>query len=394
MDWMISYDSLDDLQRQAVEEISYSQDKIAWIHGYAGSGKTIILLHIIKRFLIDNPQGTVCFVTYTNALKQLAYTGLTDSEKSKITVTTCFQFKKTYTKYDLIIIDEVQDCFFSDIQNASSRANYKLIIAGDASQQIYTNRVKNDEITGYFNNRIDEAELRIVHRLTDKIKRIATSILPTSKIVGSETPAQQSSLKRGSDAYLFKATSEQDEVKGIVLNIKENPPKVSYPYVILLPNHDAIKRFIKLYIEIDEWNSPLTADESSNEDYYGEFNRRSNLLKFFGNGIGSLDDSDQSPIVYIMTYHSAKGFDFEKVYIPFLVMGCFDSILSTEGSDIPDIDRKVLYVAVTRSKNDLILSYNTDNPHPYIKELVEKNLIIRADMPTTPLFTDDDDDDF
>ena len=392
MDWMINYDSLDDLQRQAVEEISYSQDRIAWIRGYAGSGKTIILLHIIKRFLIDNPHGTVCFVTFTNALKELAYTGLTNAERGKITITTSCQFKSSCTRYDLVIIDEVQDCYFSDIQNASSRFNYKLIIAGDASQQIYTKRIKNNEIVNFFDNKIEEAELRIVHRLTDKIKRIATSILPTSKIVGSETPAQQSSLKRGADAYLYKAASELDEVKGILLNIKENPPKVSYPYAILLPNHDSIKRFIKLYIKLDGWQSNISASEANNEDYYGEFNRGSGLLKFFGNGIGSLNDSDNNPIVYIMTYHSAKGFDFEKVYIPFLDIGCFDPILRLEGEDIPDIDRKVLYVAVTRSKNDLILSYHTDKPHPYIKELVEKNLIIKADMPTTPQFDDDDDD--
>ena len=392
MDWMINYDSLDDLQRQAVEEISYSQDRIAWIRGYAGSGKTIILLHIIKRFLIDNPHGTVCFVTFTNALKELAYTGLTNAERGKITITTSCQFKSSCTRYDLVIIDEVQDCYFSDIQNASSRFNYKLIIAGDASQQIYTKRIKNNEIVNFFDNKIEEAELRIVHRLTDKIKRIATSILPTSKIVGSETPAQQSSLKRGADAYLYKAASELDEVKGILLNIKENPPKVSYPYAILLPNHDSIKRFIKLYIKLEGWQSNISASEANNEDYYGEFNRGSGLLKFFGNGIGSLNDSDNNPIVYIMTYHSAKGFDFEKVYIRFLDIGCFDPILRLEGEDIPDIDRKVLYVAVTRSKNDLILSYHTDKPHPYIKELVEKNLIIKADMPTTPLFDDDDDD--
>ena len=392
MDWMINYDSLDDLQRQAVEEISYSQDRIAWIRGYAGSGKTIILLHIIKRFLIDNPHGTVCFVTFTNALKELAYTGLTNAERGKITITTSCQFKSSCTRYDLVIIDEVQDCYFSDIQNASSRFNYKLIIAGDASQQIYTKRIKNNEIVNFFDNKIEEAELRIVHRLTDKIKRIATTILPTSKIVGSETPAQQSSLKRGADAYLYKAASELDEVKGILLNIKENPPKVSYPYAILLPNHDSIKRFIKLYIKLEGWQSNISASEANNEDYYGEFNRGSGLLKFFGNGIGSLNDSDNNPIVYIMTYHSAKGFDFEKVYIPFLDIGCFDPILRLEGEDIPDIDRKVLYVAVTRSKNDLILSYHTDKPHPYIKELVEKNLIIKADMPTTPLFDDDDDD--
>lgn len=42
MDWMISYDSLDDLQRKAINDIYDSRNKVSWIHGFAGSGKTII----------------------------------------------------------------------------------------------------------------------------------------------------------------------------------------------------------------------------------------------------------------------------------------------------------------------------------------------------------------
>ncbi len=392
MDWMINYDSLDDLQRKAINDIYDSSNKISWIHGFAGSGKTIILLHIIKRFLIDHPNGTVCFVTYTRALTELAFTGLSHEEMRRIKVSTIFEFKNSYTTYDLVLIDEVQDCCSEDIENANHRFKFKLVIAGDSNQQIYTGRTNNEKLSEILGN-VEQEDLRIVHRLTDKIKKIATSILPSSNIVNAETPEQQSFLKRGADAYLYKADSANDEVKGILLNIKENPPKVGYPYAILFPTHDKIKQFIQIYQNLDD-DIEITADENNNNEFYREFNSVSPLFQFLGNGIGAIEKSDQNPIVYLMTYHSSKGFDFEKVFIPFLNIDCLDPIVNKEGAEIPDIDRRVLYVAVTRSKNDLIMSYNSDKPIKYIKDLVDNQLISASKMPTEPLISDDDDDDF
>lgn len=72
----------------------------------------------------------------------------------------------------------------------------------------------------------------------------------------------------------------------------------------------------------------------------------------------------------------------------------FNPIVNKEGAEIPDIDRRVLYVAVTRSKNDLIMSYNSDKPIKYINDLVDNQLISASKMPTEPLISDNDDDDF
>ena len=393
MDWMISWDSLDDRQRMAVNDIFESTKKFSWIHGFAGSGKTIILLHIIKRFLLERPSSSICFVTYTLALTELALTGLSAEERNRIVISTLYQFKQTSGIYDLIIVDEVQDSELDILQDAAQRATYKLVIAGDASQQIYTNRVTNEEIKSIVNN-VEEEELRVVHRLTDKIKKIATSILPSSRIMGAETPEMQSFLKRGADAYLYKANNESDEVKGILLNINENPPKVSYPYGILFPNHDLIKKFIRYLIAEYNLEIDYSISENNNYQYYSAFNNASKLFQFFGNGIGSLNISDTRSTVYLMTYHSAKGFDFEKVFLPFANKDYLNSVIKREGYIIPDIDRKVLYVAVTRSKNDLIISYNSDEPHPYIKKLVEEKLLIEAPMPTQSLIDNSDDDEF
>ena len=47
----------------------------------------------------------------------------------------------------------------------------------------------------------------------------------------------------------------------------------------------------------------------------------------------------------ILTYHSAKGTEFDNVFIPF-------------ADDDNDIDRNALYVAITRSSSRLFISYS------------------------------------
>lgn len=64
-----------------------------------------------------------------------------------------------------------------------------------------------------------------------------------------------------------------------MLNIKENPPKVGYPYAILFPTHDKIKQFIQIYQNLDD-DIEITADENNNNEFYREFNSVSPLFSF------------------------------------------------------------------------------------------------------------------
>ncbi|MBN2049788.1 MAG: UvrD-helicase domain-containing protein [Spirochaetales bacterium] len=61
--------------------------------------------------------------------------------------------------------------------------------------------------------------------------------------------------------------------------------------------------------------------------------------------------------VTVMTIHAAKGLEFDTVYIP----GCEDSVIpcSLAGEEVKDEEeeKRLLYVAMTRAKGNLILSY-------------------------------------
>jgi superfamily I DNA/RNA helicase len=72
----------------------------------------------------------------------------------------------------------------------------------------------------------------------------------------------------------------------------------------------------------------------------------------------------------LTTYHSAKGLDFDKVFIPFI-----DDFEHFNGGDnwTEDDDKKLFMVALTRSRKDLILSY-TNHLNSYVKKFADKCL--------------------
>jgi DNA helicase-2/ATP-dependent DNA helicase PcrA len=58
-----------------------------------------------------------------------------------------------------------------------------------------------------------------------------------------------------------------------------------------------------------------------------------------------------------MTVHAAKGLEFDLVFVPGLEDGVFPSARSVEERNGEEEERRLLYVAITRAKKELILSY-------------------------------------
>ena len=93
----------------------------------------------------------------------------------------------------------------------------------------------------------------------------------------------------------------------------------------------------------------------------------------------------QKEMVNIMTVHSAKGLEFEAVFIPGLEDGVFPSGRATAERNGVEEERRLLYVAITRAKRLLHLSFaqnrftfgqmQTAIPSPFLKELPQEVLI-------------------
>ena len=362
MKWMLGWDKLSNQQRQVISDIEISSARCIWVNGFSGSGKTFILIFLIKRFL-KFFDGTACFITFTNALRDLVEEVFTKDERNRIEIKNLSEFnnENNNISYDIIAFDEVQDATYNEIKSAYDRTK-KLVIAGDFNQQIYENKISNNELSSLVNGH--QFYLNTVYRLTEKVKIIANDIYPSSNLKIANYPDNNTmSLKKGSDVCLFKARSEEDEVRNIISKArgKYSP---SNPCVILLPSHNVVKKFCVMVAKIDGRNLNLKQNQNKyyNKDFYKDFNKISAStgwdIQYFGNGIGSINDSDFRSLIYIMTYHSSKGLDFNAVFLPFLDKDILEPVLNKYAEKGNDIDKRLLYVVITRTRFDLILSYH------------------------------------
>lgn len=129
---------------------------------------------------------------------------------------------------------------------------------------------------------------------------------------------------------LVEYDNEEDQLRSIVSIIKTN----SLTDVgILLPHNDEVKTVSD---KLRSLGLNVERKYNDKEDYH--------------NNVDSLNFSTTNPKV--MTYHSAKGLQFETVFLP---MVC--------DANTPE-ERKSLYVAMTRTCRNLYIMYSGELPAP------------------------------
>ncbi len=69
-------------------------------------------------------------------------------------------------------------------------------------------------------------------------------------------------------------------------------------------------------------------------------------------------DPDEGPLI-LSTIHSAKGLEFHSVFIIWALEGRFPSFINTTSEEELEEERRLLYVAATRAKQNLFISYPT-----------------------------------
>ena len=66
----------------------------------------------------------------------------------------------------------------------------------------------------------------------------------------------------------------------------------------------------------------------------------------------------------LMTLHASKGLEFDRVW----VLGCEEGTLPSSKSDLEE-ERRLMYVGITRAKDDLTLSHTLEaSPSRFLEE--------------------------
>ncbi|MGD7654091.1 MAG: 3'-5' exonuclease [Verrucomicrobiales bacterium] len=363
MAWNCLFNHLDAEQRGVLDQLLKATEP-QWVRGFAGSGKSVILIHALGQLLAIKPNATACIVTFTHSLKDMLETGRTENARH-IRVMTYFEFQKNPFLCDYILVDEVQDLPSATLQILRQYAGV-LLVAGDEEQSIFEDRVSPADIQQIVQPQIHS--LAVVYRLTEKLKKVVASILPGSKVHSARSGRLQANVS----ITLAKADNQEAEVAW-VWNEAKRFTQTGDPVAILIPKHDLIQTFITGVCRQQGIAPPEIPKNQYKKPDYGVandyFSRNGVELRYLGNGYGNLNEGDHGRIIYLITYHSAKGLDFETVFLPGL-----DESLSI-ANDEP-MARRLFYVAATRSRRTLNMSYSSHRPHPLVqglpKDLVEE----------------------
>jgi len=356
--WMITEDKLSVKQKDFINSEKMI-DKNIWIKGFAGSGKSVLLVHSIANKILQNSNISICVVVFTHSLIQMFTAGMKELNipEKNVYLTTYHQFKKNTMHYDYIFCDEVQDLTPSILEQMTKQAK-KIILAGDSNQSIYLNDPATKELTlttldisnivHPYNNIIDE-----IYRFSKSIQKVVAKFLPALEKVPNKT-------KNDINVILGNSITKEKEIE-YVISKAEGSIITDNSVVILLPSHNDIVDFINNILkikEITEWNIVKNHWGKIDFNALNWYLQKNNInIEYIGNGTGDLYNSNQVGKIVIMTYHSVKGLDFDSVFLPSLTSELY---ISSE---------TLFMVAMTRSKLNLYLTYSGNNKHHFLNDI-------------------------
>jgi hypothetical protein len=374
MAWMIREDQLDPDQKEFINVESKKTGNI-WVKGFAGSGKSVLLIHSLMNTLQKEPNSKVVVLVFTHALKDMFEIGINELKpyykvNKNIPVKTYYDFvDKDPANYDYIFCDEVQDLPAKVLYSMNNRAT-KVIVAGDSNQSIYQSDpkwfekvVEPNQIGDIISARA--YPLNYIHRLTKSIISAVQKLIPRINILSG----RQDYTPVNVDIRLCEADDIKDEVKYVYQEAQKGV-NVNEKSIILLPTHNTIVTFFQTLLEINnkpQWNfKPIGFDVSKPREKqrpdYDDLNRHIKIqnlkIQYVGNNQGSFNTAENNKEILVMTYHSSKGLDFDNVFLPFLNNSLFIS---------PYNEDTLFMVAITRSKKNLYLTYNG-----YTHDLIDK----------------------
>lgn len=335
-DWDVTEETMDDDQLDLIE---YTADKSMLVAGCAGSGKSVIAMH--KAEQLHKKGQDVILIAYTRSLSRFMKNGKADSS-FRFFHHHLWKYKLKMPKADYIIVDEIQDFTREEIQEFINATRKHFLFFGDTAQSIYRQYGKQTmtiaqiaAMTG-----LNTLQLFNNYRLPRPVAKI------TQDYVGVDVQEYKEKVYQNKETelpHLIHFDNEQKQIEALLRLVKDN---VGRNIGILLPNNPEVIRISQEFMDNDV-------------ECEFKYNKGDNDFDYVDN----LDFNTVLP--KILTYHSAKGLQFDMVILP-MYNGAND-----------DESRKALYVAMTRTMHSLFVLYSTQSllppldrvpSHLYLKE--------------------------
>ena len=159
-------------------------------------------------------------------------------------------------------------------------------------------------------------------------------------------------------------------------------------YKKILQTQDTIEAKSKIE-NIEEFQNSIKQYEETEQGSLADFISGISLLS----DVDKTEDKDEA--ISLLTIHSAKGLEFENVFLVALEEGIFPSSFVETDEDLQE-ERRLMYVAITRAKNNLILTSSktrtkfgkTDRqmPSSFIREMNDTIDVDKSEIKTKNIF--------
>ena len=325
-DWMVKESDLDDDQLHVFNAIL---DKSCIVTGCAGSGKSVLAL--IKAQRIQRERGNdYQIIVYTKSL-----CGYMNSGREVLGLTNNFMYhwewqnRRGMPSADYTIVDEIQDFTRDEIEEFIKATRKHFFFFGDSAQSIFKDFKKTVPVEDIL---FEFPQYRPSTKTFDLYRnyRLPISVAKLAQNVGENLPPLVLSVYQSKERqlpFLLKYQNEQQQIEAIVKIVKDR----SFTDVgIFMPDNTSVERLHDMF-------------KKNNVDVEVRYNKD-------GESVDTLKFNTTLP--KIMTYHSAKGLQFETVFIPML-----PSIIQ---------NRSALYVAMTRTYHYLYLMYSGSMPNLFL----------------------------
>jgi superfamily I DNA/RNA helicase len=331
--WLIDPGELDEFQIE-IRGISLNDSYV--IKGGAGSGKTILALYrandIRIQALAEDESASPSFtmVVLTKALKSFIRSGIRDLG---INIEQVIHYDKwDGSAVDYIIVDEAQDFTNVKIDVFAAAKKKSIMLYGDTQQQIYTEL--NDAEGGALSIEEIAKHLGLSTKELKKNYRLPKLVAAFASYLTGDKDLEKNCVKDGGEKPKLRKFNKWEKELDYIIN--EINTRNYTDVAILLPfNIKNSARYNNFHRNIETVSEYFDSKSFSHE----------------------VKDSDKMELDFdstepkILTYHSAKGLQFETVFIPFC--------------DYPGHDdwfikryRNPLYVATTRTYRNLYITHS------------------------------------
>lgn len=323
----VEKESMDDEQ---LDLIGDTIDKSMIVAGCAGSGKSVIAMYKAQQIL--ESKGDVILIAYTKSLNRYMRQGKENSLDERFFYHWQW-IDQGMPKADYIIVDEIQDFDREEIIQFINAARRCFFFFGDTAQSIYRAFGKEtltiDQISSMTGIKV--SRLYNNYRLPKPIAKITQEYLGLTEEDNVRKYSESLYLSKENASPVFvECHSRQEQIDCIISIIRKN----KYRNVgILVPENDLVLEIMNAF------TSEKFACEFKFNAGYNDY-RNKDTLNF------------KTEYPKLMTYHSAKGLQFETVILPFY-----------QGANNLD-EKKSLYVAMTRTYRHLYVLYNGDMLKP------------------------------